>query len=490
MEKIKRFSMIMFCSGLTLFFIFHTLCVVYGIICITSSDFDTAGFYLDFVISNHNQELVYSVEVNSSCNVSNLLFNYDYLGSSEGCECTSVDGKKTLINSNLCNDNVNNSNCISVDKVSDAKLNAWRGLSTICTKRVSSVPKSSFTYYDYLQQAVSENSTCIQGHKDCGALDGLKNRLCIPNQYDCPLNYLSIGKSNDTTNSINQSSSYTLENSYKVFTSTDNLKGQVIATTSLITSKVCIDPAEIYQPFADYDLEVSNLAFDSIKVQTCSSYYNNTLNSSSSYSTVDSLSLSEIFESNHILANITSLAQYPKLKLNSNISIAYRNYIGWSLNCLNKNLIPSNLNLILTDFKYLYSAYILFVCISIIQIISVFVITVSQKKISTLDLFNYSALHTFFSALQLGIILINKTSLLTDYLECIELELELVLSKVNTYLSDSSYYRHFLIAFSVITIIISAANSYHLAFQFNKQFQLQTKVFDDSDSRHNLKIEQ
>ena len=49
--------------------------------------------------------------------------------------------------------------------------------------------------YSYLNSAVPSNETCPLGKKMCGILDDLGNKFCIPNNENCPINFISLNKS-------------------------------------------------------------------------------------------------------------------------------------------------------------------------------------------------------------------------------------------------------------------------------------------------------
>ena len=46
--------------------------------------------------------------------------------------------------------------------------------------------------YSYVNDAVSENETCPDGKRPCGIIDGNENKLCLPKNEKCPINYIDI----------------------------------------------------------------------------------------------------------------------------------------------------------------------------------------------------------------------------------------------------------------------------------------------------------
>ena len=67
----------------------------------------------------------------------------------------------------------------------------WKGKKYNITKSVK---------YTYLNDAISKDEECPKGTKNCGIIDGNENQLCIRENLNCPINYISENKlSNDYT---------------------------------------------------------------------------------------------------------------------------------------------------------------------------------------------------------------------------------------------------------------------------------------------------
>ena len=61
---------------------------------------------------------------------------------------------------------------------------------------VSTNATKSSRQYSYLNNAVPSEESCPSGKKMCGILDNLGNKLCIDNSENCPINYITLDKSN------------------------------------------------------------------------------------------------------------------------------------------------------------------------------------------------------------------------------------------------------------------------------------------------------
>ena len=56
--------------------------------------------------------------------------------------------------------------------------------------------------YSYLDDIILKDEACPKRKKNCGIIDGNGNQLCVLNEDDCPLNYISDKQSNNNYNSV------------------------------------------------------------------------------------------------------------------------------------------------------------------------------------------------------------------------------------------------------------------------------------------------
>ena len=54
--------------------------------------------------------------------------------------------------------------------------------------------------YTYLNDAKLKEEPCPQNTKNCGILDDNENKLCLPLDSDCPINFISETKLNENYN--------------------------------------------------------------------------------------------------------------------------------------------------------------------------------------------------------------------------------------------------------------------------------------------------
>ena len=77
----------------------------------------------------------------------------------------------------------------------------------------------------------SLNNICEEGYKPCGILDTLNNILCLPNQYNCPLNDMIISKNNHSSLIDDGYVEINLNNSFSIYLNTnENIERPIIIT--------------------------------------------------------------------------------------------------------------------------------------------------------------------------------------------------------------------------------------------------------------------
>ena len=94
--------------------------------------------------------------------------------------CSHDDGSKSIEHPKSCN---------------AENLILYWGNSTENKLYYDRVNNTDYKKLSYLNSAVTTNESCPNGTKMCGILDNLGNKLCYPNNLDCPLNYITTNKS-------------------------------------------------------------------------------------------------------------------------------------------------------------------------------------------------------------------------------------------------------------------------------------------------------
>ena len=58
----------------------------------------------------------------------------------------------------------------------------------------------TYSKFNYTSNAVPANEECPSNMRQCGILDELGNKLCYPKEYNCPINYITLNKTDKNYN--------------------------------------------------------------------------------------------------------------------------------------------------------------------------------------------------------------------------------------------------------------------------------------------------
>ena len=102
----------------------------------------------------------------------------------------------------------------------------WKGKKYNITKSVN---------YSYLNDAISKDEECPEGTKNCGIIDSNENQLCLRNNLNCPVNYISEEKLSKVYSSV------LIGNKTFYYGNDDSIKRKIIvglvADTDLLLNK-------------------------------------------------------------------------------------------------------------------------------------------------------------------------------------------------------------------------------------------------------------
>jgi len=195
-------------------------------------------------------------------------------------------------------------------------------------------------YFDLLK--IENEYPCPQNYKSCGILDTLNNKLCIPNEEKCPINYINI-INKDATNfdpkHINQVEfrnflllfSNQIENSSLAQT-LDIKNKRIVINLKSVVGNICALPHE-YNSLGN----ANNFLFKGVDLNNCKStilgqHYN------PHYIFLDS-DISTNFESyNNIYNKWTLSALVKTFSEFKNYNVYYTCYFGLTNNCKFNNL--------------------------------------------------------------------------------------------------------------------------------------------------------
>lgn len=252
---------------------------------------------------------VMDFENNLSCPLGETfaLANVKFPGFKSGCFCS----PDQYFTSECTNDQLSKG-CIYFPESSPKSMVSWGGAA--CTQR------SKTTYFSLNKTDVSkENSSC---DKSCGILDTLGSKLCVPANQDCPVNYISIFKSGETPNNIDDNTkSVSFSNNTKtLYYSNNNKDGKIPSQFIVLDHKPCVDSSENRIQFNITDYSCLNAI--------------NGKTEDDSWEYLDSMSVEQFVNDNKLDAQMNQYPFYANFK-SRQVSLYYRSYIGLNDTCRN-----------------------------------------------------------------------------------------------------------------------------------------------------------
>ena len=296
----------------------------------------------------------------SSCRDLNqtLLFNYEWPGTANGCDCTVSSYRMKAkyagnVYSGSCERNQTKAGCQDINEIEKVKTQKWRG-SLMCHE--NDLKESPDTYFQLYK--VSDHETCTSSHKPCGIIDTLGNKLCVPKESDCPLTNLNIFGSRRLSNDSSN------ENEHST------LKHFVISEVRVSDQNHTCNDANIDLFSDDYVL------LNSHSRSGCRESIDKR------FKVLDYYSKRSFYDDNGITPLLVNLPKYPLLH-NSFTYLHGGVYVGWRDICPLKN-IPT-LQGEINDSLNAFSSSNTYILVSVILLVIVFIGGVTFYKYSNLD---------------------------------------------------------------------------------------------------------
>ena len=261
-------------------------------------------------------------------------------GTVKGC------GKKNEDGSNSVRRLEEGKNCnngeVYLEDIEFVNIESYGGI--VLTKRTL-----GNNYYKLLTDGsvVSQNEDCPSTKKSCGYIDTLRNKLCIDQSENCPINYLHINKTKPTdiqiTKTINGNGKnlYISNNPYA-----DPEKAKYIFSNFKIAyEEICSIP-NLYKP--EYNLYILDGTFKSYANDCTLKDYNQkyAFDNTERYHKLDDIVIFDLYKENGIidLINNSKLINYGfdldyYFRKDKKLHLYVRTFIGFNKSCLEKRSI-------------------------------------------------------------------------------------------------------------------------------------------------------
>lgn len=293
-------------------------------------------------IQEFNQENSLSFYDNSLRNLKELLglsyVNFGtWQGTLKGCGKINKDNTTSV---KLLEDG---KNCDSdeefLDSIEPTYLSSYNGI------RLSkkTIGKNYYQLLNDENSVVFENEECPIGKKSCGYLDTYKNKLCVDNEDNCPINYIKIDKKKPedvnitkTISGKNGKNMYISNNPYS-----DNKRiPYIVGAFKIADEEICSIPNLYWSKWELFALDgnVKDYANKCILKKYNQHYeYENELR----YHKLDDIKIYDLYEENNVLRYINR-SNLPKYGYDFNkyfrddkyLYLYVRSFIGFNKTCL------------------------------------------------------------------------------------------------------------------------------------------------------------
>lgn len=238
-------------------------------------------------------------------------------GTELGCKCNRND--KNIITKGGCTDPEISLNCQHYSMYE-------RGFFYYRGKILYAKRKSLFDFYKDLN--ISKNRKCPKGKKQCGILDSLGNILCLDIYDACPLNDIKI----DEHKSIKGYQSLPLNEGKYIHFTNEMINNSIISDISAFQYEPCFYSKENkWDTFFPLEKGKSSGCIERKE----------TKDKDERFKKLDSYNLSKFYDENLYLNywNMNNLVENKDLYYNSNITLYYRNYIGFNYSNLKGDIL-------------------------------------------------------------------------------------------------------------------------------------------------------
>jgi hypothetical protein len=204
-------------------------------------------------------------------------------------------------------------------------LNVWRG-KTICAKRYN------LSKYEYDFKAI-----CADDYIDCGLVNSFHDKLCIKNDtsnFECPINEFRIENSSLTITEENNK--LNLTDGYYIKYSKTNKNSLIPIDFSIRDNYCLIFPDKIYNLSDSF----SNCTSSPEKLCYQCKENNNEIIDDTRWKFTDSVDKQKFYQQNDVKFPYNGNSTY-----SSNLILKYRSYVMNNMNCFNRTLQFSYLNI-------------------------------------------------------------------------------------------------------------------------------------------------
>jgi hypothetical protein len=310
-----------------------SLIITLGFACLSFKSIDQSDNGLQDLTSNWQSSPIMNfttVGLLESCPTGYSRFlNMSWPGTNAGCDCNSIystaipETQRNRLNSGICSLNQANVGCRAVKPNSAVSYRVWKG-GIICAQRAN----ASMTYESLKSREVGPNSTCTNGTRQCGVLDTVGNKLCLPPSQACPINKVVFAYITDPIPTDYNYQSIALNSMNTLYYTSEAVTENLLLQFRLSEEgKVCQDPKQYNTNMTQFELDVDYANYGCTSSLPTAGKYD------TRYKMIDSALKQNFYSGNGISLLLILTPYYPLESLDTTVGLYNRPFVGLQGNC-------------------------------------------------------------------------------------------------------------------------------------------------------------
>ena len=165
-----------------------------------------------------------SLSENGKCKNSKKMILGHHKTKEENCNC---NGRFHI---GFCTYEELRNGCITIKPKKINDLYSWKG-NEFCIKTIN------LSYLELLNNIIDKNKNCKIGFKNCGFIDTLKNKLCLKQNLNCPINNIEFSNSKLPSNNKLKYNTLLLKNNQYLHFTNEDINNNIITSLSFSKEK-------------------------------------------------------------------------------------------------------------------------------------------------------------------------------------------------------------------------------------------------------------
>lgn len=295
--------------------------------------------YFNEIRENYVMSPIFDISLKSpiaSCpNNQDVLPLGEWKGTKTGCDCIGLSAWRVPLTSSdrytsgHCIQDEYRGGCRTVHSTPEKNFTVWKG-------REFCGAYGRKSYKDYLHDSVAFNESCKGNYHQCGILDSLNRKLCLPERQRCPINKIVINQSVIAPTNYKYSTiAFGNDYGYLHYTN-EAIDEPILVKLKLSEGEICINPNQYNSKYPKDQFILDEIGND----YGCDDKVGN-YTYDPRYIEVDQLSKSIVFPENEIYDFYGMYKgfpqKYPEVARKVEMQLYQRNFIGLNMTCIEES---------------------------------------------------------------------------------------------------------------------------------------------------------